>query len=232
MNIQGWFPFRLTGLISLLSRELSRDFSSTTVWKHQFFAVQPSLWSNSHIRTWLLEKPYLSLDKPLLAKWCLHFFICYLGLSLDFPNSSVGKESACDAGDPGLIPGLGRSAGEGIGYPFQYSWASLVAQLVKNLPSVWETWVQSLGWEGPLEKGNHSSILTWRIPWILYYIAHGVIQSQTWLSDLKKKKFCHSFPSKEQVSFNFMALVTVHSDFGAQENKICYCFHFFHIYLP
>ena len=57
------------------------------------------------------------------------------------PHSSVGKESACDAGDPGLIPGLGRSAGEGIGYPFQYSWASLVAQLVKNLPEMREAWV-------------------------------------------------------------------------------------------
>ena len=81
--------------------------------------------------------------------------------------SSVGKESACNAGDPGLIPGLGRSAGEGIGYPLQYSWASLVAQLVKNLPAMWETWVRSLGWEDPLEKGKatHSSILAWRIPW-------------------------------------------------------------------
>ena len=58
-------------------------------------------------------------------------------------------------------------AGEGIGYPFQYSWASLVAQLVKNLPAMWETWVRSLGWENPLEKGKvtHSSILAWRIPW-------------------------------------------------------------------
>ena len=83
-----------------------------------------------------------------------------------FPNSSVGKESACNAGDPGSIPGLGMSAEEGIVYPFQYSWASLVAQLVKNLPAVWETWVQSLGWEDPLEKGKatHSSILAWRIP--------------------------------------------------------------------
>ena len=61
--------------------------------------------------------------------------------------SSVGKESTCNAGDPGLIPGLGRSAGEGIGYPLQYSWASLVAQLVKNPPAMWETWVRSLGWE-------------------------------------------------------------------------------------
>ena len=58
-------------------------------------------------------------------------------------------------------------AGEVIGYPFQYSWASLVAQLVKNLPAMWETWVRSLGWENPLEKGKvtHSSILAWRIPW-------------------------------------------------------------------
>ena len=58
-----------------------------------------------------------------------------------FPDCSVGKESACNAGDPGLILGLGRSAGEGIGYPLQYSWASLVAQLVKNLPAMKETWV-------------------------------------------------------------------------------------------
>ena len=83
-----------------------------------------------------------------------------------FPNSSVGKESACNTGDPDLIPGSGRSAGEGIGYPLQYSWASLVAQLVKNPPAMWETWVQSLGWEDHLEKGKatHSSILAWRIP--------------------------------------------------------------------
>ena len=80
---------------------------------------------------------------------------------------SAGKESACNVGDPGLIPGLGRSAGEGIGYLLQYSWASLVAQLVKNLPAMQETWVQSLGWEDPLQKGmsTHSSSLPWRIPW-------------------------------------------------------------------
>ena len=84
-----------------------------------------------------------------------------------FPDSSVGKESACNAGDPGSIPGSGRFAGEGIGYPLQHSRASFVAQLVKNLPAMWETWVQSLGWEDPLEKGmtTHWSILAWRIPW-------------------------------------------------------------------
>ena len=77
------------------------------------------------------------------------------------PGSSVGKESSCNSGDPSLIPGSGRSPREGIGYPFQYSWASLVAQTVKNLPAVWKTWVQPLGWEDPLEKGTatHSSIL-------------------------------------------------------------------------
>ena len=91
--------------------------------------------------------------------------ILYKGASLD---NSVDKESSCNAGDPSVIPRLGRSAGEGIGYPLQYSWASLVAQLVKNLP-VMETWVQSLGWEDPLEKGKatHSSILTWKIPWAI-----------------------------------------------------------------
>ena len=78
-----------------------------------------------------------------------------------------------------MIPGLGRSAGEGIGSPLQSSWASLVAQLVKNLPAVRETWVRSLGWEVPLEKGKatHSSILAWRIPWTIQS------QSQSRLSD-------------------------------------------------
>ena len=83
-----------------------------------------------------------------------------------FPDNSVGKESACSAGDPGSIPGSGRSAGKGIGYPL-YSWAFLVAQLVKNLPAMQETWVRSLGWKDPLEKGKatQSSFLAWRISW-------------------------------------------------------------------
>ena len=68
MNIQDWFPLGLIGLISLQSKWLSGVFSNTTVQKHQFFSIQPSLWSNSHIHTWLLEKPYLWLDGPLLAK--------------------------------------------------------------------------------------------------------------------------------------------------------------------
>ena len=95
-----------------------------------------------------------------------------------FPGSSAGKESTCNVGDSSLIPGSGRCPGEGIGYPCQYSWASLVAQMVKNPPAMRETWVQSLGWEDLLEKGmtTHFSILAWRIPWTL---VHGVTKSQT-----------------------------------------------------
>ena len=80
---------------------------------------------------------------------------------MGFPDSSVGKESACNARDPSLIPGSGRSTGEGIGYPLQYSWASLVAQLVKNPPAMQEIWVGSLGWEDPLEKGKVPTPVFW-----------------------------------------------------------------------
>ena len=87
------------------------------------------------------------------------------------------------SGETGSIAGSGRSPGEGIGYPLQYSWASLVAQMVKSLSAMRETWVRSLGWEYPLEEGvaTHSSILAWRIPmdrgaWRA--TVHGVAKSQ------------------------------------------------------
>ena len=84
-----------------------------------------------------------------------------------FPAGSDGKESACNAGDTVSVPGSERSPGEGTGYPLLYSWFSPVAQTVKNLPAMQETWVQSLGQEDPLKEGmaTHSSILAWRIPW-------------------------------------------------------------------
>ena len=80
---------------------------------------------------------------------------------MDFSVGSDGKESACNARDPDSIPLLGSSLAEGNGNSLQYSWAFLVAQLVKNLPAMHETWVRSLGWEDPLEKGmaTHSSIV-------------------------------------------------------------------------
>ena len=95
-----------------------------------------------------------------------------------FPNSSVGKESACNSGDPGSIPRLVKSPGGGRGYPLQYSWASLVAKLVKNPRAMQETSVQPLGWEDPLEEGKatHSSIPAWSIPWTT---VHGVAKNQT-----------------------------------------------------
>ena len=88
---------------------------------------------------------------------------------MGFPGRSAGKESTCNAGNLGLIPGSGRSPGEGIGYPLQYSWANLVTQMVKNPPVTWETWVLSLGWEDTLEERMaHSSSLAWRISWTEY----------------------------------------------------------------
>ena len=101
--------------------------------------------------TWEVPLPNYDFRKVIL-----HFL----------PDSLIGKESACNAGDPGWIPGLERSPGEEIGYRLQYLWSSLVAQTLKNLPAARETCVQSLDWEDPLEEGisTHSSILAWRIP--------------------------------------------------------------------
>ena len=79
---------------------------------------------------------------------------------MGLPGGSDSKESSCNAGDLGPIFGLGRSPGEGIGcYPLQYSWASLVTQTVKNPPAMRETWVQSLGWEEPLEEGMATTLV-------------------------------------------------------------------------
>ena len=101
-----------------------------------------------------------------------------------FPHSSADKESACNAGDPGLIPGSERSPGEGIGYPLQYSWTSLVAQLVKKSPAMWETWFQSLGWEDPVEKGKTIYTLQYSgLENSMDCIVHGVTKSRTQLSD-------------------------------------------------
>ena len=100
-----------------------------------------------------------------------------------FPGSSAGKESACNAGDSSLIPALERSPGEGICHTLQYSWVSLVAQMMKNWPTMRETWVGSLGWQDPLEESmtTHVSILAWRISmdkgaW--WATVHGILQDR------------------------------------------------------
>ena len=131
-----------------------------------------------------------------------------------FPHSSVGKESACNAGDPGSIPGSGRSGGEGIGYPLQYSWAFIVVQLVNNLPAMPETWVRSLGWEDPLEKGKatNSSILAWRTPCTV----HGVAKSQTWLSDFHFHLRCTAKFLQHQIP------IIVKSNFAEKANFQCF----------
>ena len=110
---------------------------------------------------------YSCLENPMNSMKRTRFIIALLllnnirGLSGGFPDSSVGKESTYNAGDPGLSPGLGRSNGGGIGYPLQYSWASLVAQLVKNLPAIQETWVRSLGWEDPWRRERLPTPVFW-----------------------------------------------------------------------
>ena len=96
---------------------------------------------------------------------CTHISIDSARQHIGFPGSSAGKESTCNAGDPSLIPGSASSPGD-LGCPLQYSCASLVVQMGKNLPAMQETWVWSLGWEEPLEQGmaTHPSILAWGIP--------------------------------------------------------------------
>ena len=152
----------------------------------------PPLWASTEHRA---ELPMLCLRAPLAVYFtrgaaqnpCFkenHTNLSVQGISHSskgFPDSSDGKESTCNAGDPGSSPGSGTPPGEGIGYPLQYSWASLVAQLVKNLPETWETQVRTLGWEDPLEKGKatHSSIPAWTIPWTVH------AKSQTRLSNFQ-----------------------------------------------
>ena len=124
------------------------------------------------------------------------------------PDSSVGKESACNAGYPSPVPGLGRSTGEWIDYPLQYSWASLVAQLVKNLPSMGETWVQFLGWEDPWRRERLPTPGFWPGEFHGLYSPWGCKKSDTteWLSlsrimvhKLYLKKFYYT--SKSHVFF-------------------------------
>ena len=99
-------------------------------------------------------------------------------------HSSVGKEFTCNARDPSLIPGSGRFAGDGIGYPLQYFGASLVAQLVKNLPAMRQTWVRSLAWEDPLKRKATCPLQYSGLENSIDCIVHGHTKSQTRRSDL------------------------------------------------
>ena len=115
------------------------------------------------------------------------------------PDSSVGKESACNARVAGSIPGLKRSSGEGIGYPLQYSWASLVAQLIKNLPAMRETWVWSLGWEESPGEGSGYPLQQYSgLENSMDCIDHGVAKSWTQQSNF------HYFHDMSKHYFNFI----------------------------
>ena len=98
---------------------------------------------------------------------------------MGFPDSSVGKESVYNAEDPSSIPGLGKSTGESKGYPLQYSWAFFVAQLVKNPPAMWESWVQPLGWEDPPGEGKGYPLQYSGLENSMGCIIHGVTKSWT-----------------------------------------------------
>ena len=121
-----------------------------------------------------------------LFKGCIHY-IKYNTNFYIFTDSSIGKESTCNTGDPSLIPGIRRSTGEGIGYSLQYSWTSLVAQLVKNPSATQETRVQFLGLEDALEKGKatlYSMLASLQYSGLensMDCIVHGVTKSQTQL---------------------------------------------------
>ena len=136
-------PRSLAGYSALVCEE-----SDVTEWLHCFSYFLNGVWRSVEEKQWTGSELYfhsMSMKKR------------------GGPGSSARKESPCNAGDPDLTSGSGRTPGEGTGY----SWASLVAQTVKNLPAVQETWVWSLGWDVPLEEdmATHSSILAWRIPW-------------------------------------------------------------------
>ena len=143
----------------------NRNPSCQTVWCKFVFGPASST-SSSHLV--VVQKHSSSSSFFLLIPliWCL----------LGFPDSSVGKESTCNGGDPGSIPRSGRSFGEGIGYPLQCSWSSLVAELVKTLPTMWETWVQSMGWEDLRRREMLPTPVCWPGEF------HGVTKSQTRLS--------------------------------------------------
>ena len=145
---------------------------------------------------------YISTDIIFVSEFTryLDYSLCKRG---GFPDSSVGKESTSNAGDLGSIPGLERSPGEGIGCLLQYSWAALVALLVKNLPAMLEALVWSLGWEGPLEKGKatHSSILVWRIPWTIQTMVLQRVGHDWATFTLPKRKTCLFFFFFNSLSF-------------------------------
>ena len=139
------------GSLVLVSQPMTQLVNSILAMRHGVGEMKkPRLRKSS---TWFTGKPFLRVREP-------SFQPSFLGQLCSHPccsSSSAGEESAYNAGDPGSILGLGRFPGERIGYPLQYSWVSLMAQMVKNLPAVQETWVRSLGWKIPWRRAWQSA---------------------------------------------------------------------------
>ena len=160
-QVQWPCPFSCTShlVLSALSNTVHSFLQQIVIW--YFCILKDCCRHSGKVPSWCLYLIRLISNSIssyyFVEKWVSKLSI--INILNGFPHSSVGKESACNAGDPSSIPGWGRSTGEGIGYLLQYSWASLAAHLVKNLRAMQETWVQSLGWEDPPEKGKatHSS---------------------------------------------------------------------------
>ena len=134
----------------------------------------------------ILKRHFIYITLNLKDPAQSHFSLCRLTDSTGKHEliGSVGyRESTCNSGDHSSIPGSGRFTGERIGYSLQYSWASLVAQLVKNLPAMREIRVWSLGWEDMLEKGKATQLQYSGLENSMDYIVHGVAESWTWLNN-------------------------------------------------
>ena len=169
--------------LELLSR-LSKYLARAIVWKPKYVL---------RLGTWI--------NKRILLR-----------VFMGFLDSSVGRESTCNAGDPGSIPGPGRSAREGIVFPLQYSWSSLVAQLVRNPPAIGETWVWSLGWEDPLEKGTTYPLQYSGLENSMNCIVHRVAKSWTQLSDFH-------LHLQEFLEYGFICLFTCHISVSLSESE-------------
>ena len=151
---------------------------------------------------------------------------------MGFPGSSAGKESTCNVEDHSVIPGSGSSAGEGIGYPLQYSWASLLAQLVKSHPQCGRPGFDPRLEKNPLEKGKatHFSILVWRIPWTV--CMYGVTKSPTRLSDFHFRFAVPCAPQALLSPLSFRLLRGVHGvPFLLLRSRSCLCGSFL-LHLP
>ena len=155
---------RLWGVKGISCTPASRSYSEVKVphflegfWKGKVISLKGEGYKSDALPAPPI--PFLGLGWQMLK--CLPWVRHCIRYQEDFPKSSVGKEFKCNAGDPGSIPRLGRSPGEGIGYPLQYSWASLVTQLVKNPPTMQEIWVRSLGWEDSWGRERLTTPVFW-----------------------------------------------------------------------